>query len=256
MEALIAAVVISILSVSGIMLINIKPGILNRITMLLVALAAGGFLGNAFLHLLPEAWHMAEEVDAAIFGESTVPMFVLGGIVCFFLLEKFLHWHHHNLPEDRKAGHIHPIAVNNLIGDGLHNFLDGIALAAAFSISTEVGLAAAFAIVLHEIPQEIGDFAILVKYGMSKTKALVWNFASALMAIAGVFSFSFLQEQIQGFQYMALAFVGGVFIYIATSDLFPGLQEVKGIKKNILVVTAFLTGLIMMYLVSGLEAAH
>lgn len=256
MEALIAAVVISLLSLSGIILINIKPGILNRISLLLVALAAGGFLGNAFLHLLPEAWHMAEELEGGIFGESTVPIFVLGGIVCFFLLEKFLHWHHHNLPEDKKAGHIHPIAVNNIVGDGLHNFLDGIALAAAFSISTEVGLAASLAIVLHEIPQEVSDFAILVRFGLSRAKALLWNFFSALMAIAGVLSYSFLQGQIEGFQYMALAFVGGVFIYISTSDLFPGLQEIKGIKKNIVVVGAFLAGLILMYLVTGLEVAH
>jgi zinc and cadmium transporter len=256
MEALIAAVVISVLSLSGIILVNLKPGILSRITTLLVALAAGGFLGNAFLHLLPEAWHMAEEVEGALFGESTVPIFVLAGIVCFFLLEKFLHWHHHNLPEDKKAGHIHPIAVNNLVGDGLHNFLDGIALAAAFSISGEVGIAAALAIALHEIPQEVGDFAILVKYGMSRTKALFWNLVSALLAVVGVFSYGFLQEQIEGFEYMALAFVGGVFIYIATSDLFPGLQEIKGLKKNVLVVGAFMLGLIFMYLITGLESAH
>jgi len=210
----------------------------------MVSIAAGTFLGGAFLHLLPESIELAEGEEL-----KNIFLFTLIGIVAFFILEEFIHWHHHvsdvHHDKKRKKHHLSPIAVTNLIGDGFHNLLDGLAIAASFAISTEVGIATTLAIILHEIPQELADFGVLVYAGLSNKKAMLLNLASALLSILGVFIFFLFEKQFEQIEVYLLAFIAGVFIYIASTDLFPEIHKEK--KLNILQVVCVILGIGLMY---------
>ncbi|MFH1239935.1 MAG: ZIP family metal transporter [Candidatus Diapherotrites archaeon] len=229
--------IISLISLVGLFTISIKKDILNRFLLILIAFAAGTLLGTAFLHMLPEAVH---EVDNAF-------MLVLAGIVFFMLAEKFIHWHHCLTHEC----HIHSYAYINLIADGLHNFIDGVIIAASFMVSIPLGITSAFAIALHEIPQEIGDFAVLLHAGLSRGKALLYNFISALTAVLGALLTFFFAPLIEGSIPMLIAFAAGGFIYIAAADLIPELHKEREMKKMILQSIAMLLGIAIIYFAIG-----
>jgi zinc and cadmium transporter len=247
--ALVAVGVVSLISLVGIVALAWKEDLLRRILFLLVSVAAGALFGDAFIHLIPEAFE-----DAA--NPLLISALILAGIMMFFALETFLRWHHTHGDDELEAethARIHPVGHLVLVSDGLHNLVDGVAIGAAFLISPEVGIATTIAIMLHEIPQEIGDFALLVHAGFSRTKALLMNFMSALFAFIGVgLAFWLAGSFEQAIPFIA-AFAAGNFIYIAGSDLVPELHKTTGAKRSALQFVAIAAGLVVMALLLVLE---
>ena len=209
--ALAAVAVVSALSLVGALTLVLASNLLNRILLVLISFAAGALLGDVFIHLLPELAESQRGLDLA------TSMTVLAGITGFFLLEKVLHWHHAHFPSEEV---VHPVAVSNLIGDGLHNFVDGAIVAGSFLVSTQLGIATTVAVALHEIPQELGDFAILVHAGLKPRRAPLLNFLSGLAAVAGGVV-TLLLTSVEGIEQFLVAFSAGGFIYIAATDLIP-----------------------------------
>lgn len=216
-------------------LFTLKGTWLSKALSSLVALAAGALMGAAFLHLIPEAIEQTNN-------RPDILIYLLIGFVFFFILEQFLHWHHQHGTEQK----IQPFSYLILFSDGLHNFFDGLAIAASFMISLPAGIITTLAVALHEIPQEFGDFAVLVYGGFSRKQALIFNFLSGIMAliggIAGYFAFSLMQVAIP---YLML-FVSGGFIYIAAADLIPSIKHEAGLRRTIIPLVAFLAGIVLM----------
>ncbi len=228
---------VSLISLIGVFTLAVKEQLLQKVLFGLVGFSAGALIGGAFLHLLPEA--------LTVSSSTRVFYFLILGIVLFFLLEKYLHWRHCH---EEGPCEIHPFTYLNLVGDGLHNFLDGMVIAASFLVSWKLGAVTTLAIILHEIPQELGDFAILVYGGFSKRKALIFNFLSALTAMVGAVIGFFIANLTRGFSGFILPLTAGGFIYIATSDLIPEIHKEKDLKRSTLAFIAFLLGLAFMSL--------
>ncbi len=229
--------VVSLISLIGILTLAIKENLLQKILFCLVGFSAGALLGGAFLHILPEA--------LARISSTTVFSLLILGIIVFFMLERYLHWRHCH---EGNACKIHAFSYLSLFGGGLHNFFDGAMIAAAFLVSLRLGAVTTFAIILHEIPHELGGFAVLVHGGFSRKKALFFNFLSALTAILGALFGYFLNSCIQGFSDLILSFTAGGFIYIATSDLIPELHKENDLKRATAAFFAFLSGILVMAL--------
>lgn len=250
LQSALAVLIVSSVSLIGITTLSLQTGFLKKALFLLIALAAGALLGDAFIHLIPEAF---AEADAL-----SVSLFVLGGILTFFVLEKFLHWHHSHGEEEFSPEHarIHPVGNLVLVSDGIHNLVDGLAIGAAFMVSTEIGIATAIAIALHEIPQEIGDFGLLIHAGYSKGRALFLNFCSALLAFAGLALAFWFGETNEAFIPLIAAFTAGNFIYIALADIVPELQKTTSGGRSMLQVVVIALGIgAMVFLASG-EGHH
>jgi zinc and cadmium transporter len=214
-----------------------KNDTLNHIVIFLVSLSAGAMMGGAFLHLLPEALEM---VDA----ETAFKTF-LCAFVMFFLIEKILHWRHCHQGDCT----VHPFGYMNLIGDGIHNFIDGLVLASTFMIDIRLGITTTLAVALHEIPQEIGDYGVLVHSGFKKSTALFLNFLIALIVVAGgIFGYFFFSRVDSVLPYL-LPFAAGGFVYIAASDLMPEMKKETDFKKSAGVLLVFIAGILMMLLV-------
>ncbi|MGH2760374.1 MAG: ZIP family metal transporter, partial [Actinomycetota bacterium] len=210
----------------------------------LIAFAAGALLGDAFIHLLPEI----AESDTGF--DLTASFALLGGVVAFFVLEKVLHWHHAHYPREE---HVHPVAVTNLVGDGLHNFVDGSIVAGSFLVSTKVGIATSVAVVLHEIPQELGDFAILVRAGLKPRRALVMNALTALAAVVGAVVTLVVAEAIGGVERVVVPITAGAFVYIASTDLLPELHKEPQLGRSLLQLVGVLSGVGVMALLLVFE---
>jgi len=235
--ALASVFVVSLISIIGIVILAIKPKKLNKFLIYLVSLSAGALFGGAFLHLLPE---LIEEVGFNL----NIGFSILGGVVLFFILEKIVHWHHCHQPLQGK--HIHSFAIMNLVGDGVHNFLDGLIIGASYLVNIPLGIATTFAVVLHEIPQEIGDFGVLLHGGFTVFKALMWNLVSALTAIIGAIVALSLSVYIENIHLFLVPIAIGGFIYIAGSDLIPELHKKFTIKSSILQLVFFVLGILVM----------
>jgi zinc and cadmium transporter len=234
-----ATIVVSLISLVGVFTLWITKKALDKLLLILVAFSAGALLGGAMLHILPEA---IEEVAA-----SSVFLYVLMGFALFFILERVLYWHHCH----EGVCEVHPFSYLILFGDTLHNFIDGITIAVSFIVSIPFGIVTTFLIIGHEIPQELGDFGVLVYGGMSKLKALVYNLFSQAAAIVGGIIGFFLSGIADGVAPIALSFAAGGFIYIAASDLIPELHKEPDQKKSIISFAVFLFGLAVMW---GLKA--
>lgn len=208
----------SIASLVGGLLLVSKEKLAIRISHFLAALAGGVFLGTVFFDLLPEAAEAAGE-------NINIFPWVLAGIVGFFLLERSIHWfHHHN--RTHESGDHEPTISLIFFGDAFHNFIDGMIIAASFLVDVRVGIVTAFSVAAHEIPQEIGDFAVMLHSGASAKKAILLNVASGLTAIVGALLMYFIGEQLLvGILPVFLAIAAGFFIYIAASDIIPELQR-------------------------------
>lgn len=235
---------VSLISLIGIFTLSLKRGFLERITLFLVSLAAGALIGDVFFHILPE---VVEEKGF----DTNISLMILTGLLSFFILEKVIHWRHCHKPTSEK--HPHPLAFSNLIGDGIHNFIDGLIIGASFLSSPEIGIATTLAVLLHEIPQEIGDFGILVYAGIKKSNALLFNFFSALLAFVGAYLALALGERSEELALGLLAFAAGSFIYIAVADLFPELKHESKIEKSTLQLLMILLGLGLMFLLTYAE---
>ena len=209
---LLATVFVSLVSLVGLLFLAFREQTLKRVSADLVAFASGGLVGGAFFHLLPEAYELS--------GES-IFAWVTAGILLFFLLEKALRWRHCH-----EAGcEVHPFTYLSLFGDGIHNFLDGLIIAAAFLVSFPLGAMTTLVVILHEVPQEIGDFGVLIYGGFSTMRALSLNLLSALTAVAGGLLGYFAALAIPQLQPVLLAVAAGSFVYIALADLVPELHK-------------------------------
>ncbi len=237
---LVSVTTVSLISLTGIVFIGLKEGWLKRILMVLVGFSSGTLLGGAFIHLLPEAYEM---------NETTTFYYVIIGIVSFFVLEKFLYWRHCHEEECP----VHTFVYLNLVGDGVHNFIDGMIIAATYAISFasgnyQLGFATTLAVIFHEIPQEIGDFGVLVYGGLSRKKALTFNFISALTAILGAITTYFL-AYLQNIREFLIPFAAGGFIYIAATDLMPELHKKSHADESLIQFLTIVFGIgLMAYL--------
>lgn len=228
-----STLLVTFISLVGIFALILKEKLLRQILFCLVGFSAGALIGSAFLHILPEALSERQN-NIAIF------YLVILGIVLFFSLERFLYWRHcHNGVCDT-----HAFTYLNLIGDGFHNFIDGIVIAASFLVSLKLGLVTTLAIIFHEIPQELGDFAVLVYGGFTKQKALGYNFISGLTALVGAVSGYLLSDSVRGFSGFILPLTAGGFIYIAASDLIPEIHKESNFRRSLYAFIAFLVGIL------------
>jgi len=247
--ALASVLIVSLLSLIGVFTLAVKDPTLNRILLYFVSFSAGALLGDAFLHLLPEA---VEEAGFAI-GISGAILF---GILFSFVVEKVIHWRHCHMPVSRD--HPHTFAYMNLFGDGVHNFIDGLIIGASYLASLPIGIATTLAVIFHEIPQEIGDFGVLLHGGFTKKKAIFMNFLTAITAVAGTITALVLAGMFAGMLPYMLGFAAGGFIYIAATDLIPELHRSnvcgEGFSKTALVQLVFLVlGIAVMYSLILLE---
>ncbi len=238
-----AVAAVCLVSVLGLVTLALNKGVLRKILLPLVALAAGTMIGDAFLHLIP---HAVEHEGAFTGGISAA---ILIGFVAFYLVEKVIHWQHsHDICEE---DHVHPVAKVNLVGDAFHNFLDGVLIAGAFmGGGVPLGVGVTVAVALHEIPQEMGDFAILVHGGYSTTRALMFNLVSACFAFAGagaVVAFGPSEE----IAVWLMAFTSGGFIYIGASDLLPEIRKETRMGASLLLLGAFACGILLMMFLEG-----
>ncbi|MFV1958283.1 MAG: ZIP family metal transporter [Planctomycetota bacterium] len=221
--ALISVALVSLLSFSGAALLALGPKRLQQLLPPLVALSAGALLGNAFLHLLPQA----SEVHHGFGG--LVAWTTLAALLGFFLVESVIHWHHHGEDVDGPA-HAHArqgvssFAWMNLLGDGLHNFVDGLLIAGTWMASPAAGLVTTVAIALHEIPQEFGDFGVLLSAGLPVRRALLLNALSAATAIVGALVILLAGGRL-GIEPYLLPVAAGGFIYVACADLVPEIHR-------------------------------
>jgi len=236
-KIIIATLLVSLVSLIGLLVISFKKSFLKKISFFLVSLAAGSLMAGAFFHLLPEA---AEQLSAEVLFPTVLVSFVV-----FLLIEKVLHWRHCH-QENCK---IHTFAYMNLVGDAVHNFTDGLVIAAAFLTNPSLGATATTAIFSHEIPQEIGDFGVLIHSGWSVKKALAANFLTATISVfGGVIGYFWLSLHQTVTPYL-LAFAAGGFIYIAASDLIPEIRKSEGSQKSPGSFIFFLLGIFIIYLI-------
>lgn len=233
----VATSLISLLAWIGSLTLFLQDEILDRILLILVSLSAGTLTGGAFLHLLPKA-------VSRMGGLSPITLFIpaIIGFCVFFALEQLIHWHHHHSTTHEKE----PFSYMILISDGLHNFIDGIVIAGSFIISTQLGIVTSLVVALHEIPQEIGDFGVLVYGGFEKFKALMLNYATALTVVLGGVSGYFLSNLLGGLTVLILPFAAGNFIYIAASGLIPEIKGCETWRKSIINFTVFVIGILLM----------
>lgn len=231
-----ATILVSLISLVGIFTFGLKSRSFDKFLVLLVGFAAGGLIGGAFLHLLPEA--VEQSASPHVFFYSLV------GFAAFFLMERYFYWRHCH----EGVCDVHTFTYLNLIGDGLHNFTDGLVIAASFVTDFRLGVVTAFAIILHEIPQEIGDFGILVYGGFSKSRALLFNFICALSAVLGAVIGYALSTVTQNMLLFLVSFTAGGFIYIAASDLIPELHKQKDARRANAAFFSFIFGLVFMAL--------
>lgn len=237
---ILATFLISLLAFVGALTLFLKEKLLQKLLLILVAFSAGSLLGGAFLHLIPEAIQRVGLEQAAIF---KIFLYLIFGFSVFFVLEQFIRWHHHHALSHPE---IMPFSYLILVSDGLHNFIDGLIIAGSFFVAIPLGIVTALAVALHEIPQEIGDFGILVYGGFKKGKALLLNFASAIVVIfGGIFGF-LIAGKIGNSILFLLPFAAGNFIYIACSDLIPEIKHKVSVKKAFFHFLVFLVGIGLM----------
>ena len=218
-----------------------KKEVLDKLLLFLVALSAGALIGGAFLHLLPEASETLE-------GDSLFKIFLLSFII-FFLIEKVFHWRHCHKSDCQ----VHTFGYMNLVGDSIHNFIDGLVIASVFMVDIKLGIITTLAVAIHEIPQEIGDYGVLVYAGFSKKIALILNYSVALTVVLGGVAGYFLFSSMGGFLPYLMPFAAGGFVYIAAADLIPEIRKETNIKRSILSFLVFLLGIAIIYFAGFLE---
>lgn len=232
--------IVSLVAFVGILTLGLKQKLFEKVLLILVALSAGALMGGAFLHLIPEAMES---------GNPNVLLYVLVGFTLFFIIEKAFHWRHCH---EGKC-EIHSFAYMNLFGETVHNFIDGLIIAAGYVVSIPLGISTTIAVALHEIPQEIGDFGVLIYGGFKKKKALLLNFLVGLTAMLGGIIGFYLTSLIEGAMVFLLALAAGGFIYISASDLIPEIRKETDVGKSLLVFLVFLIGIALMFLLKFIK---
>ncbi len=244
---LVSVILVGIIPLVGITFLCIGENIVRRSILFFVSFSTGALLGDVFLHMLPEMHEGA--------GFMTDMYIVLFGIVVSFIIEKTIHWRHcHVLPGGSDDHHhVHPMGPLSLIGDSIHNFLDGLVIAGSYAVSIPVGISTTLAVVFHEIPQEIGDFAILLHSGYTRRKAVLFNLYSQLSAIAGAVLFLFATSALSDMTQYMLPFAAGNFVYIAGSDLIPELHKETGLRHAFTQLSFMVLGILVMFALTMIE---
>ncbi|MCX8202632.1 MAG: ZIP family metal transporter [Candidatus Micrarchaeota archaeon] len=241
LEILVSVFIVSLMSLLGIVTLYFREKTVEKSLFALVSLSAGALLGVAFLDLIPESFEYMDVKNAMLL--------VLAGFLLFFILEKFILWHHchdaHCRHKDRKTA----LPYLNIIGDGVHNILDGMVIAVAYLADPSLGVITTIAVIAHEIPQEIGDFGILLYSGMDKTTALLVNFFTALTAMLGAIAILILNVSFESITSLLLPLAAGHFIYIAAADLIPELQKTVSKKESVLQFVFILLGILLVVLI-------
>lgn len=238
-----SVVLVSLLSLIGLSLFALSHESFHKIVFGLVALAVGALFGDAFLHLLAEAYEdKAHSVETSLF--------VIAGILLFFVLENFLHWRHQHSDEDQE---IQPYGYLNILADVTHNFIDGLIIGASYLVGIKMGIATSLAVMLHEIPHEFSNFGILVKSGFSRWRALWINFLTGVMALVGGLAAWGVGGKMEGFIQILIPLTAGGFIYIAGSDLVPQLHKDVKSFRALFQFVAILAGVGLMLLLKALE---
>ncbi|MDD5501879.1 MAG: ZIP family metal transporter [Candidatus Thermoplasmatota archaeon] len=230
-----ATILDGLMAFAGAVTLKMSEKTLNKIVMILVAFAAGSMLAGALFHLIPEAM---EKIDKPL----TISALILAGFLIFFIVERYLHWHHCHDPDCKT----HPVTTLVIFGDSIHNLIDGVVIAASFMISIPFGIVTTAVILGHELPQELGNFGILVYGGYSKQKALAYNaMAQFTCVIGGVLGYALSYYTQQASAYL-LPFAAGGFLYIAASDLIPEMHKEPDLKKVMINFAVFCVGLAFM----------
>jgi len=245
-----SVILVSLVSFVGAFLLSFKKSFLNKILLLLVSFAVGALLGDAFIHLLPEA---IEQTEPSSFG-----LYTLVGLLIFFSIEKFLRWQHRHIfhhKNDHEEGHpiVKPYVWINLFGDGIHNFIDGMIIAGSYLVSVPLGIATTLAVIFHEGAQEIGDFAVLIKGGLSRGKALFFNFLSAVAAVAGGIIALVIGTGTERFIVFLIPFTFAGFLYLALATLMPELHHEDKPAQLVVQILGIALGIGIMALLLLLE---
>ena len=223
--AVISVILVSSVSLAGLASFYLDEKRLNSYLHFLVSLSVGAMFGDAFIHLLPEAFaHASSPMET--------PSYLLAGLFLFFLMEKFLRWRHQHIPHCDSC--VEPLGYANLVADGVHNFIDGLLIGAAYLISIPIGIATSLAVLMHEIPQEISDFAVLLHAGFSRSRALLLNGFCALLSVVGVLVALAAGGRVNALAQAMLPITAGGFIYIAGCDLVPELHRQNGVRQSLL----------------------
>lgn len=237
--SLVAVFIVSLISLAGIATFAVDRKKLEEYLIYFVSLSAGTLLGDAFLHLIPEAYAGGADTLA-------VSLSILGGILTFFVLEKFVHWRHcHHIADEN---HPHPFSYMSLFGDAAHNFIDGMIIAGSFLVSIPLGMATTTAVIFHEIPEEIGNYGSLLYGGFTRRKALFYNFLTGLTAVLGAVIVLVLRIDAEAASRFLIPFAAGGFIYVASADLIPELHKHTAIRKTLGQLAVFLLGIAIMFL--------
>ena len=237
---ILSVVFVSLISLIGILLLKVKN--LEKILLYLVSFSIGALFGDAFIHLIPEAFEEIKPVYAGIY--------VLSCLLFSFMVEKFIHWRHCHVQTSKK--HPHRFVYMNLIGDGVHNFIDGLIIAGSYFVSIPVGMATTIAVVFHEIPQEIGDFGVMLYGGLSRRKALLFNFLTALTALLGAL-IGVILSSVDFVLNFLIPFAAGNFIYIAGTDLIPELHKDGVGRKSFIQMFIMILGILVIFSLTFLE---
>ncbi|UCH56968.1 MAG: ZIP family metal transporter [Candidatus Bathyarchaeota archaeon] len=238
--SLLSIALVSILSIAGVFTLTLRKELQRDVLLYLVSFSVGGLLGGAFFHLLPDA------VEAGGY-TLRVSVYILFGVLGSFAVEKLLKWRHCHVPTTDE--HPHSFAYMNLFGDAVHNFIDGLAIGASYIVSSPTGFATTLAVCLHELPQEIGDFGVLLYAGFDKQTAVLYNFATALTAFLGAALALILTASTAGMVSFFIPFSAGNFIYIASSDLIPELHSEERIGRTLIQFLLIVLGLAILYVI-------
>ncbi len=238
-NTLAATFAVSLASLIGMFALSLNHETLHRVLFVLIAFSAGSILGASLFDLLPEAVELVEG--------SEVFMIIAFGFVAFFVLERLIYWYHgHGHSEDigrEGGGATRGFAYLNLVGDFIHNTIDGMIIAASFLEGLQLGLATTIAVAFHELPQEIGDYGILVYAGFERRRALLTNFVAATaVVLGGLLALAFI-ETAHGLSGWLIAFSAGSFLYLSASELVPEMHEERGFARSAVQLLIFLVGL-------------
>jgi len=236
--SLLSVVIVSLLSLLGVFTLGVKEKYLHKILVYFVSFSAGALFGDVFIHLIPEVFK----------NETTIytSFYFLLGIIISFLIEKIIYWRE-NHASSILGNKIKHFVFMILFGDGVHNFIDGLAIGASFLVSIPVGIATSLAVILHEIPHEIGDFAALIHGGLDKKRAIFYNFVSGLTAVLGTLFALVLSQYVVGINNVLIPFAAANLIYIAGTNLIPELHKETQLKKSAIQIFTFLLGIAIMY---------
>ncbi|EKD46566.1 MAG: hypothetical protein ACD_67C00170G0002 [uncultured bacterium] len=235
--SLVSVTIVSLLSLLGLIAFPFGEEKIKKFLIWAVAFAGGTLLGDAFLHLIPEAYENS--------GGIGIAFSILAGMLAFFVLEKFIHWHHcHDI-----SCHEHNETFSYVImfGDAAHNFIDGMIIAASYAVSIPIGIATTLAVIFHEIPHEVGDFASMLYGGFSKAKALWYNFLAGIVAIFGALLVLVIDTSITNISYYLVPFAAGGFIYVASADIIPELHKSTKISHSFGQLLFIIAGIGIMY---------